>query len=186
MNGARPLRSLAPRCPESQQHHRVRVTAPGAGAREAEHDARRPVSVRFIELMPTGCDAEFFASHHLPIAWVATELERRGWTARERAPTDGPAIEYGHPGHAGRVGYIAPSSEGFCDTCNRLRVSSRGALKLCLFGDGDVSLRRFLASDAAAETLPVEIARLVLEKPRAHRLAAGCNGGTRSLAVIGG
>jgi cyclic pyranopterin phosphate synthase len=147
---------------------------------------RRPVAVRFIELMPTGCDAAFFAAHHVPVASVAAELEGRGWTPRARSATDGPAVEYVHAGHAGRVGYIAPSTEGFCATCNRLRVSARGALKLCLFGDEDVPLRTWLASDSAAEGLAEELARLVTTKPAGHRLGEGCHGNTPSLAVIGG
>lgn len=146
----------------------------------------RPIAVRFIELMPTGCDAAFFAAHHVPVGWVEGELERRGWTPSERGATDGPAIEYARAGYAGRVGFIAPSSAGFCETCNRLRVSSRGALKLCLFGDRDVPLRPWLASDAASELLPVEVARLVAGKPAGHHLAEGIRGNTWSLAVIGG
>ncbi len=146
----------------------------------------RPIAVRFIELMPTGCDASFFAAHHVPVTWVASELERRGWTPRERRAMDGPAVEYVRAGHAGRVGYIAPSTEGFCATCNRLRVSARGALKLCLFGTEDVPLRSWLASDSAAEGLALELVRLVTTKPARHRLAEGCHGNTPSLAVIGG
>jgi cyclic pyranopterin phosphate synthase len=145
-----------------------------------------PIAVRFIELMPTGCDAAFFAAHHAPVSWVAGELARRGWTPRERAATDGPAVEYVHPEHAGRVGYIAPSSHGFCATCNRLRVSSRGALKLCLFGDADEPLRPYLQSDADGLALDQALRRLVVEKPVAHRLARGCHGNTSTLAVIGG
>ncbi len=147
---------------------------------------RRPIAVRFIELMPTGCDSAYFAAQHVPVTWVAAELARRGWVPRARTATDGPAVEYVHPGHAGRVGYIAPSAEGFCSTCNRLRVSATGALKLCLFGDRDVSLRSWLASDADAEALAGELERLVTLKPAGHRLGEGSHGNTRSLAVIGG
>jgi cyclic pyranopterin phosphate synthase len=145
-----------------------------------------PIAVRFIELMPTGCDDAFFAAQHVPVSWVAEELARRGWTPRLRGATDGPAVEYVHPDHAGRVGYIAPSSHGFCATCNRLRVSSRGALKLCLFGDADEPLRQHLQSDADGPALEDRLRRLVVEKPVAHRLAQGCHGNTSTLAVIGG
>lgn len=145
-----------------------------------------PIAVRFIELMPTGCDDAFFRAHHAPVAWVEGELVRRGWTPRQRAPTDGPAVEYVHDGYRGRVGYIAPSSTGFCATCNRLRVSSRGALKLCLFGERDEALRPYLQSDADAPRLAAVLERLVAEKPSGHHLAEGCHGNTWSLAVIGG
>ena len=145
-----------------------------------------PIAVRFIELMPTGCDEAFFAAHHAPVAWVAGELARRGWTPRARAATDGPAAEFVHPEHRGRMGFIAPSAHDFCSTCNRLRVSARGALKLCLFGDQDEPLRHLLQSDADAPRLDEALARLALEKPDAHRLTQGNHGNTWSLAVIGG
>lgn len=154
--------------------------------RFVEWTERRPIAVRFIELMPTGCDRAFFAAHHVPVAWVAAELEQRGWTPRERGAMDGPAVEYVCGGYAGRVGYIGASTAGFCATCNRLRVSSRGALKLCLFGERDVPLRSWLASEAAAEALSGELARLVAMKPSGHHLGEGCHGNTWSLAAIGG
>ena len=142
-----------------------------------------PISVRFIELMPAGCDPAFFAAQHAPVGRVAAALELRGWAPRERAATDGPAVEYVHPDHAGRVGYIAPSSHGFCATCNRLRVSSRGTLKLCLFGDRDEPLRPYLQSDADAPALVAALERLVVLKPSEHHLDEGRHG---SLAMIGG
>jgi cyclic pyranopterin phosphate synthase len=136
--------------------------------------------------MPTGCDDAFFQAHHAPVAWVAAELDRRGWLPKVRAATDGPAVEYVREGHRGRVGYIAPSSHGFCATCNRLRVSSRGALKLCLFGERDEPLRAYLQSDGQHAELVSALRRLVLEKPAGHHLNEGCHGNTWSLAVIGG
>jgi cyclic pyranopterin phosphate synthase len=145
-----------------------------------------PIAVRFIELMPTGCDAAFFSAHHAPVSRVADELHRRGWSPRARSATDGPAVEYVHPDHAGRVGYIAPSAPGFCATCNRLRVSARGALKLCLFGDRDEPLRPYLQSDAQAPALDEALRRLVALKPPGHHLDEGCHGNTWSLAAIGG
>lgn len=146
----------------------------------------RPVAVRFIELMPTGCDAQFFAANHVPVTAIGEELEHRGWARRSRGATDGPAVEFVRPGHLGSVGFIAPSSPDFCATCNRLRVSSQGALKLCLFGDRDAPLRTWLASDAASAGLPHEVIRLVDEKPSGHRLATLNRGNTWSLSVIGG
>jgi GTP 3',8-cyclase len=145
-----------------------------------------PIAVRFIELMPAGCEEGFFAAQHVPVSWVAEELARRGWTPRLRGPTDGPAVEYVAAGHAGRVGFIAPSAAGFCATCNRLRVSSRGALKLCLFGERDEPLRPYLQTDADAPRLEEALRCLVTAKPSAHNLAEGCHGNTWSLAVIGG
>ena len=45
------------------------------------------------------------------------------------------------PGHLGRVGFITSMSNHFCGTCNRLRITADGQLKVCLFGSKEVSLR---------------------------------------------
>ncbi len=145
-----------------------------------------PISVRFIELMRTGCDAGFFAAHHLPVSFVQDELAARGWARAERGETDGPAVEHLHAQHQGRVGVIAPTATDFCASCNRLRVSSRGALRLCLFGDGDVSLRHHLREDGCEADLAEQVEAALRSKPPAHRLLEGNSGRTWNLAEIGG
>ena len=65
-------------------------------------------------------------------------------------PTIGPALDahkndtsktYQIPGHLGRVGFITSMTHNFCGSCNRLRITSDGNLKVCLFGEEEVSLR---------------------------------------------
>lgn len=146
----------------------------------------RSVSLRFIELMKTGDNREFFERQHLSIMVLLEELSRRGWSARPRALQDGPAEEFFHPAHSGRIGLIAPYSKNFCDTCNRLRVSARGSLRLCLFGNGDISLRSWLQSDDQAGLLPEVIQNLILHKKSSHQLLEGVYGTTANLAEIGG
>lgn len=48
------------------------------------------------------------------------------------------------PGFRGRIGFITSMTENFCGTCNRLRITSDGNLKVCLFGNNEVSLRDLL------------------------------------------
>ena len=50
------------------------------------------------------------------------------------------------PGFAGRIGFITSMTEHFCGSCNRLRITSDGNLKVCLFGNAEVSLRDMLRS----------------------------------------
>lgn len=45
------------------------------------------------------------------------------------------------PGFAGRIGFVTSMTHNFCGSCNRLRITSDGNLKVCLFGDAEVSLR---------------------------------------------
>lgn len=145
----------------------------------------RPVAVRFIELMRTGDNADYFARQHVSGEVLKTWLATTGWTARPRAFDDGPAVEYQHPDHLGRIGVIAPYGAGFCDSCNRLRVTARGKLRLCLFGEGGVDLRDLLARDDP-DALRARIGGALLGKRAGHRLAEGLSGDTRQLAQVGG
>ncbi|MCJ1283152.1 hypothetical protein MMC26_002479 [Xylographa opegraphella] len=51
------------------------------------------------------------------------------------------------PGFAGRIGFITSMTENFCGSCNRLRITSDGNLKVCLFGNAEVSLRDLLRKE---------------------------------------
>lgn len=146
----------------------------------------RPVSVRFIELMRTGDNAAFFAAQHVSGDTLRDWLQRRGWTPAPRRFDDGPATEFAHPEFAGRFGLIAPYAPGFCDSCNRLRVTARGKLRLCLFGEGGVGLRDLLQHDHQHEALIERIAGSLWRKPKAHVLLAGDPGDTKHLAELGG
>jgi cyclic pyranopterin phosphate synthase len=52
------------------------------------------------------------------------------------------------PGHAGRIGFISSMTSNFCATCNRLRLTADGQLKVCLFGEGEADLRGPLRAGA--------------------------------------
>jgi len=57
------------------------------------------------------------------------------------------------PGFAGKVGFITSMTENFCGTCNRLRITSDGNLKVCLFGNSEVSLRDLLRQTNGGDPL---------------------------------
>jgi cyclic pyranopterin phosphate synthase len=145
-----------------------------------------PVTVRFIELMRTDDNVHYFAQSYLPAAEVIQKLASLGWRKLPRQHGDGVAELHRHPDHSGTFGFIAPYGKKFCGECNRLRVSSNGSLKLCLFGDRSIPLRPLLATDAQDHALIQRIASAVLAKPAAHRLDQGYSGSTTSLATIGG
>ena len=163
----------------------LRDTASGAFDEFARFVKDRPVSVRFIELMRTGDNADYFARQHVSGQVLADWLHVNGWSPVPREADGGPASEYAHPDHAGRIGLIAPYAPGFCDGCNRLRVTARGKLRLCLFGEGGVDLRDLLGRDEP-EALRRRIASALGEKPAGHRLAEGLSGDMRRLAEVGG
>lgn len=148
----------------------------------SEHD----LSLRFIEVMRTNDNPQFFAGHHVAGAEMTRRLQGMGWSALPRVAGAGPAIEYAPPSGPGRIGIIAPYSKDFCASCNRLRVSARGKLHLCLFGDSGIDLRPLLQSDDQQNDLIARIKALTATKAPAHRLHQGDSGATPHLASIGG
>ncbi|WP_026148049.1 GTP 3',8-cyclase MoaA [Robiginitomaculum antarcticum] len=146
----------------------------------------RPVTVRFIELMRTLDNAEFFADQHVSGEVLRGWLTQNGWAPKMRGIDDGPAIEFVHPDYVGRIGLIAPYSKGFCDSCNRLRVSAKGNMKLCLFGNGGLDLRDLLQSDGGLEEFQARVLGSLQSKNAGHRLSASNPGDTMNLAQTGG
>ncbi len=146
----------------------------------------RPVSMRFIELMQTGDNAVFFDRHHVPGEALVSALIARGWQELPRTPDGGPAREFTHPNYHGKIGLIAPYSKDFCSTCNRLRVTSMGDLRLCLFGDAGTSLRDLLQQDEQRLQLKARIESQLQLKVGSHFLHEGNTGATPHLASCGG
>jgi cyclic pyranopterin phosphate synthase len=145
-----------------------------------------PLTIRFVELMATAGDPGFFAKNHTPAAEIARLLAERGWVELPRVEGGGPAVDHGHPGHRGRIGIIAPYRTGFCERCNRLRVSASGNLRLCLFHDRELSLRQLLQSDTQRRALAEVIRAAAAEKPGSRELDERPAALPRSLASIGG
>lgn len=145
-----------------------------------------PISLRFIELMQTGDNLAYFRKHHIPATVIQNKLSLRGWMLQERNEGAGPAIEYTHPNYAGRIGLIAPYAKDFCKSCNRLRISARGALHLCLFGAGGYDLRPLMQDDSQKESLKEKIMDLMQYKKSTHFLHEGNTGTRQHLASIGG
>jgi cyclic pyranopterin phosphate synthase len=146
----------------------------------------KQIHVRFIELMRTGDNIPFFNEHHLSTEVLANKLIANGWVQKLRSASAGPAIEYIHPEYKGRIGFIAPYSKDFCKSCNRLRVTSQGALQLCLFGDGRHDLRPLLQHDSQINELQDTIQNLLNYKKSHHFLHEENFGITQNLASVGG
>lgn len=146
----------------------------------------RPISLRFIELMQTGDNLDYFRRHHYRAEALEHSLQAEGWSLLPRAADAGPAREYAHPDYRGRIGIIAPYSRDFCAGCNRLRVTSSGDLRLCLFGNVGIPLRPLLQDDDQADELQAALISQLGLKALGHGLHEGQTGLTPHLASIGG
>lgn len=137
----------------------------------------RPLSVRFIELMPMGACAKWEKARFLPAGAVLDRVPEL-----EPAGTDGVSRLYRIPGAAGTVGLIEPMSHAFCAECSRIRITADGKLKPCLHADTEIALRG-LHGEALLDALRQGIAR----KPERHALMRdGQSHAGRCMSEIGG
>jgi cyclic pyranopterin phosphate synthase len=84
---------------------------------------------------------------------------------------NGPAVYYNIPGFTGKIGMINAVTEGFCETCNRLRLTPEGLLKPCLSSNIDLDLQSLLHSGASDSQLAEAIQGLAARKPASHNFS---------------
>ena len=162
------------------------------GVNDDEHDnyleyvKDTPVSVRYIELMQTGDNLTYFNKFHLSSDTVKDKLLAQGWVENIRALGAGPAANFTHADYAGSIGLIAPYSKDFCTNCNRLRITSSGDLRLCLFGNVGIPLRHMLHNDDQKGDLVAAISKQLDYKASSHFLALGDTGIMTNLSSTGG
>lgn len=147
------------------------------------------VTLRFIELMQTGDNEDFFNAQHVSGESIENILLKKAWTRKVKAEWAGPAKVYRHQDFRGRIGLIMPYSKDFCSDCNRLRISALGKLHLCLFAEKGIELRNIITKSIAHQDpsfLVSEIQNLLGQKEATHYLDKGFTGATQHLAMLGG
>lgn len=128
------------------------------------------IDVRFIEYMPF--DGNKWNIKKLVPYLEMVDIIKRKWPEFERfkeldKPND-TSKAWKIPGFQGRVGFITSMSEHFCGSCNRLRITADGNLKVCLFGNAEVSLRDVLRSGCTDEAMLEVIGAAVKRKKSRH------------------
>ncbi|XP_058589807.1 molybdenum cofactor biosynthesis protein 1 isoform X2 [Neofelis nebulosa] len=127
-----------------------------------------PLDVRFIEYMPF--DGNKWNFKKMVSYKEMLDTLRQQWPELEKLPEEesSTAKAFKVPGFRGQVSFITSMSEHFCGTCNRLRITADGNLKVCLFGNSEVSLRDHLRAGASEEELLQIIGAAVGRKKRQH------------------
>ncbi|XP_014806473.1 PREDICTED: molybdenum cofactor biosynthesis protein 1 isoform X2 [Calidris pugnax] len=127
-----------------------------------------PVDVRFIEYMPFDGNRWNFKKMVSYKEMLDTIKQR--WPELEKLPCEASstAKSYKVPHFQGQISFITSMSEHFCGSCNRLRITADGNLKVCLFGNSEVSLRDHLRSGASEEELVQIIGAAVGRKKKQH------------------
>ena len=155
----------------------------------AEYAKDREISVRFIELMPIGCAADYKGIRKEELL---EKLEKAYGPAspveRDQAVLCcGPAEYVRFRDFKGTVGFISPISHAFCDGCNRIRLTASGQLKLCLYYSDGLDVKEMLRSGVSDEELKRTIETVVLKKPKRHSFTEpGEDAEKRNMYQIGG
>ncbi|XP_043252992.1 molybdenum cofactor biosynthesis protein 1 isoform X1 [Colletes gigas] len=129
----------------------------------------RPVDVRFIEYMPF--QGNKWNENKMVSFDTMKKMIRDTYPELRRLPNEynNTSKAYHVPGFVGQIGFITSMSEHFCSSCNRLRITADGNLKVCLFeGEGEVSLRDALRSGASDDVLKEMIGTAVRRKKKQH------------------
>ncbi|XP_054000846.1 molybdenum cofactor biosynthesis protein 1 isoform X1 [Hylaeus anthracinus] len=128
-----------------------------------------PIDVRFIEYMPF--QGNKWNENKMVSFDSMKKLIRETYPDLQRLPNEynDTSKAYHVPGFTGQIGFITSMSEHFCSSCNRLRITADGNLKVCLFeGKGEVSLRDALRSGVSEDVLKEMIGTAVRRKKKQH------------------
>lgn len=146
--------------------------------------------VRFIEFMPLGDHSTWSKATYISSAELKEQIGALGTLLPlPGSRMDGPARVYlltDPKGLQGRVGFISPISHHFCDTCNRLRLTSAGTLRACLLHDREADLKSLLRQGGSDDEIRGLIKQTILDKPKGHSLAEDQRKCSGQMSRIGG
>jgi cyclic pyranopterin phosphate synthase len=157
------------------------ITAFGRFARE------EGVVVRFIEFMPLEEDRVWTPEIVVTLDEILRRMEEfmpLREIERERSET---ARRYRFEDGVGEIGIIAPVSQPFCGHCSRIRVTSDGKIRTCLFSVREHDLAGLMASGAGDDEMAEFIVRAVDQKEARHHIGEpGFIPASRTMVHIGG
>lgn len=144
--------------------------------------------IRFIEFMPVTSGGIWRREKCVSSKEIMGTISRLGDLESFKFRGEGPSRNYRIKGAVGVIGIISPISDHFCGTCNRLRLTSDGKIRPCLFSKDEVDIKAPMRNGAADD----EIERLFLYtisiKPERHKLDENIAAADhiRNMSKIGG
>ena len=146
---------------------------------------KRPWRVRFIEYMPSQGHGEWQALS-VPGEELLAKLARHyNLQPVQKEALSGPASYYKIAGAVGQIGFITPVSCHFCRECNRIRVTSTGFAKSCLFAEAKTDLRPFFLEPDGA-LLRDALRQVIRFKPERHTLSEDAGHLPLPMSQVGG
>ncbi len=154
----------------------------------AELTLDRPVHIRFIEFMPVDIKSGWKKTHFISNEEIQNRIRTIGELMQVSSNRrSGPAQMYQLKGAQGKLGFISPLSNHFCESCNRLRLTADGKLRTCLFSDNEFALKTMLRAGCTDAELDERITTAILSKPMKHKILEPSHKKClRGMSAIGG
>ncbi|MBN1571957.1 MAG: GTP 3',8-cyclase MoaA [Deltaproteobacteria bacterium] len=148
----------------------------------------RPISVRFIEFMPASRSSDWTMEKIVPSEQIVSEIEKTyPLTPIPEKLGAGPSVDYRAANFRGTIGFITPITNHFCGECNRIRVTSEGKIRSCLFSDEESDILPLLREVKDIDQIAGFILNSLKTKPYRHDINGirfrNCQ---RSMSKIGG
>ncbi len=135
------------------------------------------VQIRFIELMPIGDNLEYFNKHYLSSEEILSKLD-----CVKVEKDDNSVASYYKYKNKYEFGVITPISNHFCNSCNRIRITSKCTLRLCLHSDTEIDLLKYKDDK---QRLKEVVGASIGYKPEKHEICEQ-NFAKSSMVQIGG
>jgi GTP 3',8-cyclase len=137
----------------------------------AEFSRREGVIVRFIEFMPLDEDRSWKPATVVPMDEVVTRLNAyRPLVELPPNAASETAKRFTFDDGLGEIGIIAPVSRPFCGHCSRVRLTSDGKIRTCLFSQSDHDLYGEMVRGGTDEELDAYIRKVVMRKEARHHI----------------
>lgn len=138
----------------------------------ARYGRERDIEIRYIEFMPLDSQNLWDRDRVLLADQMIAMLEREIGPLEEIPDCDprAPATEYRFADGIGRIGFIASVSRPFCMNCNRVRLTSDGKLRYCLFAIEETDIRAILRQDGSDDEIRAAIRACVKGKWIGHEI----------------
>jgi len=143
--------------------------------------------VRFIEFMPLDASGQWDRNQLVPGHEIFERINDVWPLSPKDNGSSAPAERFAFTDGQGEIGLISSVTQPFCGTCNRVRLTSDGAIRNCLFSDNEFSLRDVLRSGGTDDAAALVFRKAVWEKFPGHAInEPNFLQPSRSMSMIGG
>jgi len=150
-------------------------------------------NIRFIECMPVRRIVNLSKERFIPVKEIKSLIESHFELEPAESSGGGPASYFTiksvirNSQSAIKIGFISPITQHFCESCNRVRLTAEGILRLCLGYKDGIDLRDYIRSGISDESLKEIFIKAIYDKPQGHKFSNDkCIPIEQSMSMIGG